>query len=196
MLPHTHSRLLLLLPSYSSHTSPTSYTHTPNPSHSKLMSSHSDQQPCPSNSASLPSCSTPSHLFPQRAPLSAYSASSSYWPGKCFNLSVTTQSKHHHSSPTLMQSDDVSACTGLTLEQPTSSPLLPSASNQPRPASPRDAWQQGIWPSNRYSRPFDSGVSSLRSNSFMTGVSHFSEELPLPPSTACHTHTNACCKFH
>ena len=182
MLPHAQSKLLSLMPIYSSHTSPPSYTHTLYPSQSMPMPSHSDQQPCPSNSAPL--CSTSPHLIPGRL---LDRTSSSYWPVECPNLSVcNAEQTPSQSSPTLMQSDDVlqpSAFTDLTLEQPTSSPLLLSAFNQPQPASPRVASQQEIWLPSRSSRhsSFDSGVSSLRSNSVTARVNHFAEGPSLSP---------------
>ena len=186
MLPHAQSKLLPLMLPYSSHTSPPSYTHTPNPSHSTPMPLHPDQQPCPSNSASLLSCSIQPHLFPGWLP---DRTTSSNWPGKCSNLSVRNpEQTPSQSSPTLMQSDDVSqqsALSGLTLEQPTSSPLLPSASNQPQPASPRVASQQETCLLNRSSSQqpasFDSGVSSLPSNSVTARVNHFAEGPSLSP---------------
>ena len=188
LLQHSQSqsKLLSLMLPYSSHTSPPSYTHTPNPSHSTPMPLHPDQQPCPSNSASLLSCSIQPHLFPGWLP---DRTTSSNWPGKCSNLSVRNpEQTPSQSSPTLMQSDDVSqqsALSGLTLEQPTSSPLLPSASNQPQPASPRVASQQETCLLNRSSSQqpasFDSGVSSLPSNSVTARVNHFAEGPSLSP---------------
>ena len=185
-LQHGQSKLLLLMPPYSSHTSPPSFTHTPYPSHSLPMPLHSDQQPCPSNSAPLLSCSIQPHLFPGWLP---DRTSSSYCPGKCSNLSVRNAEQiPSQSSPTLMQSDDVSqpsALIGLALEQPTSSPLLPSAFNQPQPASPHIASQQEICLLNRSSSQqpasFDSGVSSLCSNGVTACVNQFPEGPSLSP---------------
>ena len=191
MLPHAQSKLLPLMLPYSSHTSPPSYTHTPNPSHFMPMLSHSDQQPCPSNSAPLLSCLTPHHLIPGWLP---DKTSSSYWP-VCSAEQTPSQS-----SPTLMQSDDVwqlSALPGLTLEQPTSSPLLPSASNQPQPASPHVAWQLLNRSSSQQPASFDSGVSSLRSNGVTARVNHFAEgsslspQLPTPTTQMTDVHSNS-----